>query len=502
MSPRSAGALPLLVELDAQAGRPLHEQVYQRIHSLIREGLLSAGARLPATRVLATELDVSRNTVVTAFERLAAEGYIEGRAGGGTRVSQVLPDDMMEIAASSMPRVSYGPDRAPSRRALELAQLRIRRWSESAGPVEPFRLGAQALSHFPARDWARLARRHWARPTTMAMDYGSVAGYRPLREGIAAYLQRARGVNCDADQIIITSGSQQALDLSARVLADPGDAAWMEDPGYDGARGAMTAAGLDVVAVSIDEHGMNVAEGIQRAPRAKLAYVTPSHQFPLGITMTLARRRELLRWASGQGAWVFEDDYDSEFRYATRPLPALQGLDVRGCVIYAGTFSKVLFPSLRVGYMVVPHALLDTMLHARILSDVHPPTLAQAVLADFIAEGCFERHIRRMRSLYRERQEALVCAGRQYLDGMLDLQPANGGMHVVGLLPPGVDDLHAADVASAAGVKVTPLSFFRFSNPAPDRRSLLLGYAGLTPEQIASGAERLARALEPLTRRG
>jgi len=315
-----------------------------------------------------------------------------------------------------------------------------------------------------------------------------------LRSAIAEYLQRARGVVCDPEQVLIVNGSQQALDVAARVLLDPGDAAWLEEPGYDGALGALSAAGARVIAVPVDQDGLNVREGIRRSADARLAYVTPSHQFPLGGSMSLSRRLELLRWAERSGAWIVEDDYDSELRYADRPLPALQGLDRSGCVIYVGTFSKILFPALRIGYLVVPPALVQTFRRVRWATDLHSPVLMQAVLASFIAEGHFERHIRRMRTLYHERHDALVFNAARHLHGVLEVAPTASGMHVIGWLPAGVDDRKASRAAYTEGVDVTPLSFF--SRSASSRRGgLVLGFAAYTAEEIARGTERLAKAL-------
>ncbi len=269
-------------------------------------------------------------------------------------------------------------------------------------------------------------------------------------------------------------------------------------PGYDGARGAFAAAGARIVPVPVDGDGFNVAAAIARDASARLAYVTPSHQFPLGVTMTLSRRRELLRWAGESGAWVLEDDYDSEFRYVQRPLPAMQGLDADECVIYSGSFSKVLFPALRLGYIVVPPAVLDAFLRVRFLTDVHPSTITQATLADFIAEGHFERHLRRMRLLYSERQAFLVDNARRHLAGLLTVAPSDGGMHLVGSLRAGISDREVSRAARARGLAVTPLSFFAERRPHPN--GLLLGYAGLTSAQIRTGTQQLAATLEPFVR--
>jgi GntR family transcriptional regulator / MocR family aminotransferase len=493
MSPRTAGALPVLIRLDGESERPLNQQLYQGLRTVILEGRVPPGMRLPSTRALATDLGVSRNTVLDAFERLTGEGYLQGKAGAGTHVSRTLPDDMLGVRAPSV-RSSQRPGRGPSRRGALAASIPVRlRRSVAPGTVRAFRLGAGALTDFPVDVWARLARRRWSRAGLHSLDYGDIAGHPPLREAIAGYLRTSRGVVCDAAQVLVVHGSQQAVDLTTRVLLDPGDVVWMEDPGYDGARAAFLAGGARILPVPVDGEGLNVTRAIARSPRARLTYITPSHQFPLGVTMSLARRIELLRWASASRAWLLEDDYDSEFRYANRPLAALQGLDAGSSVIYSGTFSKVLFPALRIGYLVVPPALVDTFIKMRLLIDVHPPTFMQAVLADFITEGHFGRHIRRMRILYRERQQALLAAARRDLDGLLDVRPADGGMHLVGWLPAGVDDRDASRRAATEGVEVMPLSFFRSIRGR--RGALLLGYAGLTPEEISDGVRRLARGL-------
>jgi GntR family transcriptional regulator/MocR family aminotransferase len=497
MSRRTAGAFPLLIALERGAREPLAEQLYEALRKRVLTGRIAAGTRLPSTRVLSRELGVSRNTVVNAFERLASEGYITGSVGAGTRVAATSPDAMTHAGHVNARRTARATRRRPSERGTAIARIRTRTWSDRLGDVRPFRLGVGALSEFPVKIWARLSRR-WTHGGASAMDYDEVAGYRPLREAIAAYLRSARGVTCDASHVMIVHGSQQALDLTSRVLLDPGDAVWFEDPGYDGARGAFVAAGARLVPVPVDGEGFNVAAAIARDASARLAYVTPSHQFPLGVTMTLSRRRELLQWASESGAWVLEDDYDSEFRYAQRPLPAMQGLDADECVIYSGSFSKVLFPALRLGYVVVPPAVLDAFLRVRFLADVHPSTMWQATLADFIGEGHFERHLRRMRLLYSERQALLAESARRHLTGLLALTPSEGGMHLVASLPSGVDDREVSRAARARGLSVTPLSFF--SERRPHHNGLLLGYAALTPAQIRSGTQQLAAVLEPFVR--
>jgi GntR family transcriptional regulator/MocR family aminotransferase len=341
--------------------------------------------------------------------------------------------------------------------------------------------------------WGQLTARHWGRVSRHLLDYGDPLGFMPLREAIATYLREARAVRCEAGQVMVVSGSQHGLDLATRLLLDPGERAWIEDPGYLGARGALVAAGARVVPVPVDGDGLVVARGMRVAPDARLAYVTPSHQYPLGVTMSLARRLALLQWARTRRAWIVEDDYDSEYRYTGRPLASLQGLDRHGRVIYVGTFSKVLFPALRLGYVVVPPALVDAFAAARGLVDRHPPSVTQAVLAEFIAEGSFARHVRRTRVRYAEQQAALVDAAARKLGGVLEVSPAEAGMHLVGWLPAGADDRGASAAALAAGLEAPPLSSFRL-RPARSG-GLLLGYAAWPPAELRAAAGMLEAAL-------
>ena len=326
------------------------------------------------------------------------------------------------------------------------------------------------------------------------LGYGDPAGYRPLREAIAAYLGAARAVRCTADQVIIVAGSQQGLDIAARLLLDPGDAAWVEEPGYTGAKGALSAAGARLVPVPVGPEGLEVAAGIAACPTARLAYVSPSHQYPLGVTLSLAQRLALLDWADHAQAWILEDDYDSEYRYTSRPLAALQGLDRAERVLYIGTFSKVLFPALRLGYVVVPPDLVSPFVAARAVADRHSPSIEQAVVADFIREGHFARHIRRMRALYAERQAILLDAAHQTFGDRLSIPSAEAGMHLVAWLPDGADAATIAIRAEALGVVVQPLSAYTTTPLA--RQGLLLGYAAFPTEEIRAGMRQLARAWE------
>lgn len=488
---------PFIMLDDKNSAAPLHRQIYEAICRAILGGDLRPRTRLPSTRRLAEQLGVSRMTVVNAYEQLLAEGYVEGRTGAGTFVAAELPEEMLRVGEVRPPgRKGAGAPRrdALSRRgrwlaSTSLAALRM----QADGSHYAFQNGLPAVEEFPFKVWAQLASRRLRSPPRELLRGGDPAGYLPLREAVAAHLRSARAVNCDAGQVVIVSGSQQAFDLAARIFVAPGTAAWVEDPCYLGARNALLSAGADLVPVRVDGEGLNLSDGLKRHRGARLVYVTPSHQFPLGVTMSLARRLALLEWASRSGAFVIEDDYNSEYRYAGRPIASLQGLDRDGRVIYVGTFSKTIFPSLRLGCVVAPKDLTGAFVAARALADRHSPSLDQAILADFINEGHFARHMRRMRSLYAERQQVLVEAARRDLKGLLEVEPAEAGMHLVGWLPEGVSDVGASESAARRGVDVSPLSAYSV-RPLP-RGGLVLGYTSANARQIRDGVRRLARAL-------
>lgn len=495
VSKSSAAAFPV-IPLDSSSAIPLYRQIYEGLRGAILSGRLRGGMRLPSTREMAVELKVSRNTVMNAYDQLLAEGYLEGHVGSGTYVTKLLPDDLLHTCATSMRALQLSQKgRTFSARGAILTSTPVNA-SPAPNKTRPFWPGIPALDEFPSELWLRLLARHWHRHSQELLGYGDPAGYWPLREAIATYLGAARAVQCIPEQVVIVAGRQQAFDLVARSLLDSGDAAWIEDPGYMGARAAFLSAGARLFPVPVDEEGIDVEAGDSLCSNARLVYVSPSHQYPLGVTMSLSRRLALLEWANHSGAWILEDDYDSEYRYKGRPLSALQGLDQEGRVIYIGTFTKVLFPALRLGYMVVPSDRIASYVAARALIGRFSPTIDQAVLADFISQGHFARHIRRMRSLYRERQEALIKALRREVGQMIEVQEDEAGLHLVGWLPEGVDDVEASEQAAAYGVDAQPLSAFKLKRDG--RGALILGYAGYNEHQIRRGARLLAAALRDI----
>ena len=481
------------IALDRSAPAALYRQLYDQLREAILSGRLSPGTRLPSTRELAGDLDIARNTVLNAFEQLYAESYLERRVGDGTYVSAQLPDDLLRVKNTRAGRQGLNSDDHPISQRPQPVSFLSTSVGNYDGPPRPFRTSTPALDAFPYKLWGRLLARRWSNSARELLPYGDSAGYFPLRNAIASYLSTTRGVQCRPEQLIITSGSQHALEIVTRTLLAPNDGAWIEDPGFLGARATLTSTGARLIPVPVDPDGLNISAGIERCANPRLIYVTPSHQYPLGMTLPLSRRLALLKLASETGAWIIEDDYDSEFRYVGRPLAALQGLDNDQCVIYLGTLSKVLFPSIRIGYIIAPWELFDECVRARCLSGHQSPTLEQAVLADFISEGHFARHLRKMRAIYAERQQTLLKACRAELGRLLEIQPSDTGMHLIGWLPKGVDDQAAFHAALAGGVEVTPLS--AYSIKPQERGALRLGYTGYKPREIWRATRRLATAL-------
>ncbi len=471
----------------------LNQALYTHLRMSILSGELQGGMKLPSTRALAGELHISRNTVLNAYRQLLTEGYLESRGGSGTYVANILPELLLSPLDSDIPKAnqSHRADARPLRLSEQAkAGMGLSDPHSGRKSPHPFLAELPALDAFPYKLWSRLIIRRARRMPVSDFRYQDSAGYRPLREAIAAHLTVSRQVHCSADQIMILPGSQGAFDLASRMFINAGDPVWIEDPGYSSVRGAFLSAGAQIIPVPVDNEGMMVSLGVERAPQARMVYVTPSHQFPLGVTMSLSRRLALLDWAKRSSAYIIEDDYDSEFRFAGRPLATLQGLDLAGRVIYTGTFSKVLFPSLRIGYMVLPSPLVDPFLRVRRLIDIHNPIFEQAVLADFMNEGHFTRHLRRMRTLYAERRNTLLETAKEL---PLEIQSPETGIHCIGWLPEGIDDRLLAEKGAEYDLDLTPVSIFSIEPLA--RKGLLLGYGGFRAPEIKEGARRLDRLL-------
>ena len=507
---RAGGGVPLIV-LQLGASSPLYEQIYLALKKYIVAGELRPGARLASTRSLALELKVSRFTVVNALDRLLAEGYLAARRGAGTFVVETLPEQRMRPprdATIGRQRRRVGGTGAAilSRRGRAVSEMVITGPRGDHDQPRPFHPRRPPLDIFPLALWARLVRRQWSSHHVHHLDYGDPAGYRPLRERVAEHIAVTRGIHCTTDQVIVTSGAQQAFDLLFRLLLDPGDKAWIEEPGYLDVRAALVAAGAELVPVPVDRDGINVGEGIRRAKGARLAIVSPSHQYPTGATLSATRRAALLDWAYGANAWIIEDDYDSYFRYRGRPMAALRTLDYEQAsepqVIYVSTFSKTMFPSLRLGFCVVPTSLIGPLANARAVADRNSPIADQAALAEFIGEGHYDRHLRRVRVVCQERYESMRFHFKRVLAGALTLSPSSAGTHLLGVLG---NDLRTklnsgspvdavCKAASEDDLVVFPLS--RYCLQRPRANALVLGYGALTPERIAFGVEQLARTIE------
>jgi len=468
---------------------PAYRWLYESLRAEILGGGLHPGMRLPSTRDLSVQHGLARGTIVNAFEQLKSEGYIDGSVGSGTYVSKVLPERLLQVVSEQLPRPTVRGNR-------QLAVSDYARKTKLFGgyenrPIRAFRANLPALNLFPITLWTKITMRCLRRISTRQLMGCNPLGYEPLRQAIAEYLGVSRGVECTPEQVAVVSGVQEGLDLAARLLLQPGDQVCVENPGYPGAALAFQAFGAKIFAAGVDDQGINLPQLPSR--NVRLIYVTPGHQFPLGTTMSLARRLELLEWAKKSRAMIFEDDYDSEYRYSGRPIPALQGLDKSESVLYAGSFSKVLFPALRLGYVVVPAGLIHYFEAMQSLTVRHVPLLEQLVLTDFITEGHFGRHVRRMREVYAERLSVLLEEARLKLAGSLEVSPVEAGLQTVAWLCGRIDAESAAVAAAQRNVDVTPLN--RYSQGTLAREGLQLGFAALDVKEILRGVRELALAL-------
>jgi GntR family transcriptional regulator/MocR family aminotransferase len=469
---------------------PAYRWLYASLRAAILQGRLHPAARLPATRDLARQYRLSRGTIVNAVEQLKSEGYVQARSGSGTYVSNTLPDELLQVRSNAKPPL---PQENSKPRRISTYAKRVQLFPNfTPHPTRAFRPNLPALDLFPATLWAQVAARRLRKVSTNFLLGCDALGYLPLRQAVADYLSTSRGVNCVAEQIAIVSGAQEALDLVARLFVNPGDRVCMENPGYIGATAVLQSLGAKIAYVPVDDDGMKLRATTLR--NARLVYVTPGHQFPLGITMSLPRRLQLLESARKSGTLILEDDYDSEFRYSGRPVPALQGLDRHGQVLFTGSFSKVLFPSLRLGYLVLPSDLADRFSATLSITRRHAGLIEQAILCDFITAGHFGRHLRRMRQIYAERLNVLLHCAKQNLTGLLEISGVAAGLQTVGWLQRGLKGESAAAAAAKRNVEVTPLSIYRRGNLAS--KGLQLGFAAVDTKEIRRGVLDLAIALE------
>jgi GntR family transcriptional regulator/MocR family aminotransferase len=488
MKSRQGWARLYAFEVDRAGDAPVFRQIYLQLRAAILSGALRPATKLPSTRELAEQLGVSRSAVVAAFEQLLAEGYASGRKGAGTYVASDLPEPFAAIRGRRKRPVPAVKAAASSRERSGFIDV------TTQSDERPFNLGRTLVDARTAELWRKLSARSLRSFGRHHLGYDDPRGMLELRKSVGDYLRAARGVRCDPEQIVITAGTQQAIDIVIRVMHGPGKDVWIEDPGYALTRLSLTAAGAKVCPIPVDQHGINVAEGIRRAPKARAVFTTPSHQFPKGIPLSMARRLELLAWARETGALIVEDDYASEFRYGGRPLASLQGLDDAERVIYIGTLNKALFPGLRLGYAVVPPSIVRAFVTARYLIDRQPSTLCQAVVAAFMEEGHFASHIRRMREMYRDQRDVLVTAIWRRLGAHLTVDPPDQGMHLVAYTRRGLSDVTIERAAREHGVIVRAMS--RLYVEAPVRSALMLGFSGYPRQIIAPAIARLARAVE------
>jgi GntR family transcriptional regulator/MocR family aminotransferase len=492
-----AGETDIMARRDQLVLRPrasdetLFVWLFEGLREAILQRRLAPGARVLSSRALAAQYGLARNTVVEVFEQLISEGYLSARPGSGTFVTQDLPDETLRARPPRVVAPGAASRATLSRRGQLTAGVQLP-LSAPRRAGRAFRSNQPAVDLFPAQQWARLLARRLQSPDRTLLAGGDARGYAPLRRAVAEHLGAVRAVRAEPEQVLIVSGVQQALDLAVRLLLDPGDSAWVEDPGYPGARAVLEGAGARLVPVPVDAQGLLVEQGVALCPGARLVYVTPARQFPLGGTLPLERRLKLLEWAASAGAWVFEDDYDSEFRYEGRPVGSLQGLDRTGSVLFAGSFNKMLFPSLRLGYLVLPQSLVEPFARARAALDRHPPSLDQAVLCDFLESGAFSHHVRRMREVYAERLQALIEAA-ELASEHLQVVRATGGLQTVAWLSPGRRDTDVALAARRASVEVLPLSLLTMRHPVPD--GLLLGFATTSRGEMRQGMRKLAGSL-------
>lgn len=490
LMPKLIDEIPLLTfKINIESSIPLYKQLYELLRNSILDGKIQPGKRLPGTRSLAAELNISRNTVAIAFDQLRIEGYITGKTGSGYFVSEIPDKKPLPVGISN-------EKLHPAKEFVKLKKYSSGRLRENyrSDEIIPFQNGIPALNYFPIRTWLKIINQTASYISDSLLGYSDAAGFRPLREAIASYLKTYRAVNCTAEQVLIVNGSQQGLDLIGRILLKKGSKVWLEDPGYLGIRDSMISAGASIHPCPLDDEGIDINFSWKHNPKPDLIYTTPSHQFPIGITMSVARRMQLLNFAIKNKCWIIEDDYDSEFRYVGNPLPSLQGMDQSKSVLYLGTFSKVLVPGLRLGYLVLPDSrMLNTFASMKYIMDRQSPILEQIVLAKYIEDGHFTKHIRKMRMLYKSRQEYLISEINKNMDGLISVNSSPSGMHIIAWLPQKLSDKKVFEAARKLNLILNPLSGYTLKYfKAPGS---IIGYTGFNEVEIKEGLNKFKRIL-------
>ena len=475
--------------LTSKSRESIRERLYALLKSAIIDGRLAPSAKLPSSRELATNLKIARNTATYAYEQLHAEGYIITQHGAGSFVAEIDPQQRAPFAKTRASRKKQ--IRSVASTELDFADLSYPR-------LRPLVSGSPDLDLFPREDWIRIYNRFIRRSSYSMLHYGHDIGYKPLRDAIAAHLATYRGINCDSDQILILCGSQQGIDLCSRTLCYPGDTVIIENPTYSGVRRALKHRGIKAIPIDIDKDGLIVSEAITSAPNARLAITTPSHQFPIGARLSAARRFELIRWANETDSWILEDDYDSEYRYAGQPIQAMQGIDTTGRVLYLCTFSKSLFPDVRIGYIVLPPHLVAPFAEARAINAGAPPVTFQATLATFMEEGRFHKHLRKTRKVYQARRDHLVEKIEKYCGNAIEIGPKDGGMHLTVFVKTGQSDQAISERARELGFEFPPLS--RYASKPLKRGGFVLGFASYSEQQIEDAIRGLAQAIARVDR--
>lgn len=490
MRKKQGGALLSTLKLDAAASTPLYRQLENEIRRLVLDGELPANSRLPSTRQLSIDLGVSRLTVKNVYEQLIIEGFLEARQGAGTFVADISINEISPATPVNSWKSDFDKWQIPA----NIAAIGQTKSTTRLGGVKAFRPGVPALDHFPRRAWASANSRVINSKDDNLLGYGSPGGLLELRQAIATHVRDHRGIQCTAEQIIITSGAQQAFSLAALVVLKQGANVWCEDPGHISGRDAMRLMGANIISVPVDPEGLDLAHAVSHSGTAALIFTTPSHQHPLGITMSLNRRLELLDYSARVGAWIIEDDYDSEFRYAERVLPALYALDQSGNVIYVGSFSKSLFPALRLGYLICQPSMIDIFAAAQTIFSQNVSPMQQKVLAHFMADGSYNAHIRKMRILYEKRRDLLIEALTTYAADLFELEPCHAGMHLIGWLrDQSTNDTDIAEAIWATGVDCLPVSIY--CDQQVLRPGIMFGFACASEDMIGRNAAKLAKAV-------